>query len=140
MVRKRPCRVCRRWFQPDPRPGDRQHTCSRPECQRERKRRSDGEWRRGNPNYWREDRLRKRVIKQHEREAGELDPTRRIDWLVAQAEIGMKASIIIEESGKVIADWAQVEIARQLAVRTGESGRHGGHGAQEQIAPRSRSP
>ena len=45
MVRKRPCRVCRRWFQPDPRAGDRQRVCSRPECQQERHRRNCVAWR-----------------------------------------------------------------------------------------------
>ena len=34
-ARKRPCRVCRRWFQPDARLGDRQKTCGDPECKRE---------------------------------------------------------------------------------------------------------
>jgi len=30
---KRPCRLCRRWFRPDPRVGERQYACSTPECQ-----------------------------------------------------------------------------------------------------------
>ncbi len=33
--RKRPCRVCRRWFLPDGRLKNRQKTCGNPECQRE---------------------------------------------------------------------------------------------------------
>jgi hypothetical protein len=36
MRRKRPCRICRRWFVPHPGAGDRQHVCSAVDCQRER--------------------------------------------------------------------------------------------------------
>ena len=61
MARKRPCRVCRRWFWPHPRAGDRQHTCSRPDCQRERHRRACAAWRLRHPDYDREDRLRRRL-------------------------------------------------------------------------------
>ena len=40
VVRKRPCGICRRWFQPDPRAGDRQHVCDMATCQAERHRRA----------------------------------------------------------------------------------------------------
>lgn len=32
---KRPCRICKKWFFPNPRLGDRQKTCGTPECQRQ---------------------------------------------------------------------------------------------------------
>lgn len=35
MARNRPCGVCGKWFRPDPRPGERQHTCGKPGCRRE---------------------------------------------------------------------------------------------------------
>lgn len=44
-VKKRPCRVCRKWFKPDPRAGDRQRTCSAASCQRERHRQACAAWR-----------------------------------------------------------------------------------------------
>ena len=34
-TRKRPCRICKRWFMPHPRVKDRQKTCGNPPCQRE---------------------------------------------------------------------------------------------------------
>ena len=40
MPTSKPCCVCRRWFEPDPRVGKRQRACFNPECQRERHRRS----------------------------------------------------------------------------------------------------
>ncbi len=39
VVRKRPCRICRRWFLPDPRAGNRQRVCGETKCQHENHRR-----------------------------------------------------------------------------------------------------
>ena len=50
-ARKKPCRICRRWFRPDVRVGDRQRVCSRPECQQVRRRKSQASWRARNPGY-----------------------------------------------------------------------------------------
>jgi hypothetical protein len=57
-ARKKPCRICRRWFQPDPRVGDRQRACGRPECQTVRRQKTQTNWRKRNPDYaiaWRLD-------------------------------------------------------------------------------------
>jgi hypothetical protein len=51
-ARKRPCRFCGEWFQPDPRVGDRQRACSKPACQQARQRRQQAEWRGRNPDYF----------------------------------------------------------------------------------------
>ena len=61
-MRKRPCKICRKWFLPNPRAGDRQRTCSEPACQRERHRRACSDWHRRNPDYDRESRLRARLV------------------------------------------------------------------------------
>jgi hypothetical protein len=50
-ARKRPCRICRRWFRPEPRVGNRQHACGRPECQAARRRKTQASWRCRNPDY-----------------------------------------------------------------------------------------
>jgi len=42
--KKRPCSVCRQWFLPDARVGNRQRACSAPECQRARHREADRAW------------------------------------------------------------------------------------------------
>jgi hypothetical protein len=58
-ARKRPCTICRRWFRPNPRVGDRQHACGKPECQTRRRQKTQASWRRRNPGYaiaWRIDR------------------------------------------------------------------------------------
>jgi hypothetical protein len=54
----KPCRICRRWFQPDPRVGGRQHACSQPDCQTARRQKTQASWRDRNPGYgiaWRLD-------------------------------------------------------------------------------------
>ena len=58
-ARKRPCTICRRWFRPNPRVGDRQHACGKPECQTRRRQKTQASWHRRNPGYaiaWRIDR------------------------------------------------------------------------------------
>ncbi len=58
---KRPCRICRRWFTPDPRLGSRQRTCGDEVCQRKWHARKCAEWNRRNPSYFREIYLRGRL-------------------------------------------------------------------------------
>src|SRR6266849_10245015 len=50
-ARKRPCAICRRWFRPDARVGDRQHACGKPECQTKRRQKTQASWRHRNPGY-----------------------------------------------------------------------------------------
>ena len=57
-ARKRPCTICRRWFRPNPRVGDRQRACGRPQCQTARRKKTQADWRDRNPGYgvaWRID-------------------------------------------------------------------------------------
>ena len=57
-ARKRPCAICRCWFRPNARVGDRQHACGKPECQTTRRQTTQTSWRCRNPGYaiaWRID-------------------------------------------------------------------------------------
>jgi len=51
-TRKRPCRICRRWFTPNPRLKDRQMTCGNAKCKREWHRKKCKEWYRKNSDYF----------------------------------------------------------------------------------------
>jgi hypothetical protein len=51
-TRKRPCRICRKWFMPDPRQIGRQKTCSDPQCRRESHRRQCARWNQKNRDYF----------------------------------------------------------------------------------------
>ncbi|MGA2328940.1 MAG: hypothetical protein ABSH05_21935 [Bryobacteraceae bacterium] len=50
-ARKRPCTICRRWFRPDKRVGERQRACGRPECQAARRQQTQASCRDRNPDY-----------------------------------------------------------------------------------------
>lgn len=59
--RKRPCRICRRWFRPDSRLKDRQMTCGDPECQREWHRKMCAKWNQENREFFKENYLQKKL-------------------------------------------------------------------------------
>jgi hypothetical protein len=60
-MRKRPCRICKRWFIPHPRVKERQKTCGDPKCQREWHRRKCEEWNRQNADYFKANYLAKKL-------------------------------------------------------------------------------
>ena len=60
-ARKRPCRICRRWFLANPRLKDRQMTCGDSECQKQWHRRKCAQWNRANVDYFRSNYLQKKV-------------------------------------------------------------------------------
>ena len=59
--KKRPCRVCGKWYTPNLRLGDRQQTCGVMECQRRWHAKKCAEWNRKNRAYFREIYLRGRL-------------------------------------------------------------------------------
>jgi len=65
----RPCRMCHRWYQPDPRQGGRQHTCDREACQRERHRRACEAGRVADRKRERQELLCKRLVAEDDRPA-----------------------------------------------------------------------
>lgn len=50
---KRPCRFCRKWFEPDVRLDDRQIACSAAPCQKQRKAATQAAWLAERPGYFR---------------------------------------------------------------------------------------
>jgi hypothetical protein len=114
---KRPCKICRKWFQPDPRAGPRQRTCSRPQCQRERHRRSCASWHHCNPDYDRETRLRGRLA-QTRPKSGESDL---VSWPAARDAVGLEVLILLEEFRQLLVDFVRDAVARQAMVFKGKS-------------------
>ena len=140
MLRKRPCRICRRWFRPHPRAGDRQRACSAAACQAERRRRAVAAWRRRHPDYDRDDRLRRRLQAVPRAGASEVDPLARVDWAAARNAVGLEVAVIVEETGRVLASWARNAVTRQLPVLVQESGPLGGSAARNAIASSAPGP
>lgn len=110
--RRRRCTVCGELFQADRRVGARQRTCSRTECQQERRRKTQSRWRERNPDYFMDLRLRVRALAA--RAAAENRPSgqgarvtrrpaplavppelREIPWNLAQDEIGVQVTDFI---------------------------------------------
>lgn len=59
--RKRPCRICGKWFAPHPRLGVRQMTCGDPECQRLWHTKKCAEWNRKNRITFQENYLKNKL-------------------------------------------------------------------------------
>jgi hypothetical protein len=91
--KKRPCSICRRWFEPDARVGQRQHACSSPECQGERRRRKQAAWRQSRPDYFTARRILKRAEAERSPEPLRLKrPLSGLPWDIAQDEMGVAAA------------------------------------------------
>jgi len=113
--KKKPCRVCRRWFRPDVRLGSRQHTCSRPECQTIRRRRTQASWRAQNPGYFLDWRIQKRSESKHTPEPLRLPhPLSALPWDLAQSEFGRKGSDFIQMLSAVLLRTAKDQFTGQL--------------------------
>jgi hypothetical protein len=106
MIRRRPCRICRRWFQPHPRAGDRQRVCSGEACQRERHRRACASWHERHPGYDRGERLRQRITEGVEvrKVAFGSAPEARLAWDAVRDAVGMEVAVVVEESAKVLGE------------------------------------
>ncbi len=59
--KRRPCRICRRWFTPNPRLKDRQKTCGNTKCKREWHKKKCSEWNKENPDYFKANYLQKKL-------------------------------------------------------------------------------
>jgi hypothetical protein len=120
MQRKRPCRICRRWFVPHPRAGDRQRVCGRVECQLERHRRACQAWREREADSERRHRLRQR-LRADPSDAGARTGT--VRWEVVRDAVGLEVAVIFEELLKLLEDAVRDAVGRQGAGIAMESGR-----------------
>lgn len=138
MRRKRPCRVCRKWFLPHPRAGMRQRVCSAPECQRERHRRSCADWRARHPDYDREERIRRRVEpKERGSEAPPVvDPVAEIEWSAARDVVGVEIAVMMEVLGEVLHFWTRDAVGAQGFGITKQSPQETPGGARDAIGER----
>ena len=145
MAARRPCRICKHWFHPDPRVGDRQRACGRAECQRERHRRSCVEWHQRNPTYDRETRLRRRLVTAPPPAGSvpprvDVDPLGAIDWEVARDEIGLEMSVVVEETARVLVRWTRDAMPRSSHVVARSSGDDARAGRRDAMVLRRGGP
>ena len=114
--RKRPCAICRRWFRPDPRVGNRQHACGQPECQTSRRRKTQARWRRRNADYAFAYRLDQRKA-----QAAPLPeplrlptPLNQLPWDVAKDQFGPQGADFIGVMGALIVRMAKDQMRPYL--------------------------
>lgn len=111
--RKRPCRICGKWFVANPRLGERQKTCGATECQQRWHARKCAAWNQKNRSYFKEIYISRRLESFGDsscptpspspasRTRGSSPPPRRASPLhfpqeVVQEVIGVKQLVIIE--------------------------------------------
>ncbi len=126
--KKRPCRVCGKWYASNPRLGYRQQTCGDMECRRKWHARKCAEWNRKNHAYFKEIYLRGRLesfgsdppVESPSCSSCRInDPPRRSSPLelpqeVVQEVIEVKQLIIIEYIVRLLARGVQEVIRTQL--------------------------
>ena len=130
-MKKRPCRVCRRWFRPNPRVGDEQMTCGSPSCKRELHRRKCAEWNRKNREYFKEIYLNNKILAasaktenpdNQQKVKGKTKRTRfnvGLPWQEIQEVMGVKQLVIIEYIIHLLLRSFQGPIKAQPIVNTG---------------------
>lgn len=115
MARKKPCRICRKWFEPSPYAGARQKVCDDPACQRERHRRSCEAARRRKPTRDMEQRLRQKLRAKGDWKPSDAEVQRELIASGARDAAIAKSTVLIEEHGRQIERAARdtaVEIMR----------------------------
>jgi hypothetical protein len=97
--------ICRKGFKPDPRVGDRQRACDRPECGQELRRRNQAAWREAHPGYF----IAWRAKARGDRNASDpVDPPRvpppltRLPWELAQEEFGVVGADFLGSLGRLL--------------------------------------
>ena len=138
--KKRPCRICQKWFMPHPRVGDRQKTCGDHECMRKWHARKCAEWNRKNRNCAQENYLSNRLaLGGNEKEGttpkshvsvSSYAPFPQLPRSLIQEVIGVQHFVIIEYIAQQLFRSVQEVIKRQHSENTGDPA---------QLPPRCRS-
>lgn len=116
MLTKWKCRQCGRWFRPTPRAGDRQRSCSDPECQSKRHAGACERWRAANPDYDGDRELRARVVAEVPPEQAQADPLRQIQWNAARDAVGLQMTVNMRETAQVVVNWARDAVEAHSSV------------------------
>jgi len=126
VLKKRPCRICRRWFLPDRRVGDRQKVCTSAECQTERHRRNCRDYHAGHSREMKEERVSARVRRygSAEKSGGVSGGSPGgLDWDAVRDLVGLQSAVIFREAGKVLRLELRDLVRLEVTVIKAESGK-----------------
>jgi hypothetical protein len=141
MRRKRPCRICGRWFQAHPRAGERQRVCSAAPCQRERHRRACRDWRRREAPAERRHRVRQRILNDADGRTGHgAGLAGRLVFDAVRDAVGLEVAVIIEEVLRLLEDAVRDGVRGQVRVEAGESRQVLGLGRRDDMVSEARAP
>ncbi len=121
------CRICLKWFVPSAHEGKRQQVCGRRACQKERHRRDCAAWRKRNPDYDREDRLRRRIRAEETPETETrktVTPLAGFRWDKVRDAVGLEVAVVVEETGAAVAAFSQSMQTERNGPRTGGKEAH----------------
>ena len=98
---KRPCRICRRWFLPNPRLKERQMTCGRPECQRQWHKKKCAQWNQKNTDYFKTNYLQKKIdtATQCRGDPGKIQPEKHLKVPASRMKTDMPLAYVTEVIG-----------------------------------------
>ncbi len=104
MASRRPCAVCRKWFQGDPRAGGRQKVCGSRACLAEANRRACRRWRKANAEKVEAYLFRRRLpaTPSPAVEVEVVQPMAHFDMDVVRQGVGVKTAVLLEEFAKVL--------------------------------------
>ncbi len=126
--KRRPCRICRRWFTPNPRLKDRQKTCGDAKCKREWHKKKCAEWNKNNPDYFRTNYLQEKLIaaSPSENSSKKILPIKSrlksgLPLLFVQEVIDIQHLIIIEYLAQLLYGRFQDVFRGQATVNTGKT-------------------
>ena len=123
-IKKRPCRICRKWFAPNPRVGNRQKTCGAKECQDKWHANKCSQWNRQNRACFQATNLSKKLQAAQNQETAIEKPTSRLPKSgispklpqeVIQEVIGVQQFVIAEYLSRVLLRSVQEVIRLQRA-------------------------
>jgi hypothetical protein len=133
-AKKKPCRICRRWFRPDVRVGSRQHTCNRPECQVARRKRTQANWCARNLDYFTARRIQARDRGERTPEPLRLpSPLASLPWDIAQTELGPKGADFVGIMGALLLRATKDQFKGQVVDKSTDPGTLPPDSAQDQF-------
>lgn len=137
-LKKRPCSVCRRWFQPNPRTTKCQKTCGAA-CSKAWEARRQADWRRKNPDYHVDRRLDAKV-KQAMQPGAVIEigpaaaPLARLPWDRAQTAFGPERAVLLAFALRLQLRERQTAFRVKVRIRRAFPGRLPPSAAQTAIA------
>jgi hypothetical protein len=120
--------VCKRWFRPDARLGDRQKTCGDAACKREWHRRKCAEWNKNNPDYAKANALQRKIeAAKNQADSGQQTSSGGSRTLLplgyAKEVIEVQFAVILEYLGQQLLRRLQEVIKSQAIVNKRQSSR-----------------